>query len=34
MPREGLTKEARGFVEGFYEPDGIGEQDLPKGRFI
>lgn len=29
MTREELMNEARGFVEGFYEPGGIREEDFP-----
>lgn len=29
MTREDLMNEARGFIEGFYEPGGIGEEDFP-----
>lgn len=29
MSREQLVEEARGFVEAFYQPGGIGEQDFP-----
>lgn len=29
MTREDLMNEARGFVAGFYEPGGIGEEDFP-----
>lgn len=29
MTREDLMDEARGFIEGFYEPGGIGEEDFP-----
>lgn len=32
MSREELTAEARGFVEAFYEPGGIGEEDFPRHR--
>ena len=29
MSREALISEARGFVDSFYEPGGIGEEDFP-----
>lgn len=29
MSREQLGEEARGFMEAFYQPGGIGEQDFP-----
>jgi hypothetical protein len=29
MTQEELLAEARGFVAGFYEPGGIGEEDFP-----
>jgi hypothetical protein len=29
MTREQLMDQARGFIEGFYEPGGIGEEDFP-----
>lgn len=29
MTREQLMDQARGFIEGFYEPRGIGEEDFP-----
>jgi hypothetical protein len=34
MPWQDLMNKARGFVEGFYEPGGIGEESFPKGRLI
>lgn len=32
MTRETLMNEVRGLVEGFYEPSGVGEEDLPDHR--
>lgn len=32
MSREELTAEVRGFVDAFYEPGGIGEEDFPDHR--
>ncbi|NJC24268.1 hypothetical protein BJ994_003344 [Arthrobacter pigmenti] len=29
MSREELVDEVRGFLQGFYEPGGIGEEDFP-----
>ncbi|GAB3537079.1 hypothetical protein GCM10027403_20080 [Arthrobacter tecti] len=32
MSREELVDEVRGFLQGFYEPRGIGEEDFPDHR--